>query len=129
MTPAQAHNTVHLNRSVEDVLDYCERSLGARLAVTMDMSVDRDAKTAHATLFPDAQAHLASSGNILVSFSGSNVIGWVVTVTCSAVGNGTNLQASVVQINDTWLQRKMSTGRLNAFCQRIVGVLLDDLNR
>lgn len=112
--PAQAHTTVHIPRTPDEVLDYLEASSGPKLGV--DLSIDRDERSAYGGIIMNT-----------ASFDGSKVPMWSVDIKLAGIGGGTKVEISVLQFNDSFFQRKAGGRKVQAYVDYVASLIHSDL--
>lgn len=122
----EARVYVHVARSPAQVLDYLEGSLIPSLNLVSPL-VDREAMTAEGTTFPGATVGAGGDGRAVVNLGGGTMNAWIVSFTCHPVGEGANVEISVVQFMGGFLAKLTAKGALGRYAEGVAERIRSDL--
>jgi hypothetical protein len=113
-----ATREVHLARTPSQVLDYLETTLLSELNV-LSPEVDREEMTAGGMTVPGSTVEAGPEGTATIHTGGGTMTGWIVSFTCHAVGEGTNVRVAVTQFMGGFLAKFGAKAQLAAYAENV----------
>ena len=106
-------------------MEYLIHNLGPRLGLSGELDV-RDNGVGGVTI-PGSSVARSTDGTSVITLSGGRMVFWAVSVSTEQVGAGTNVQVSVTQVGDNWLQRRTAGSQLQAYVNGVISAISTDL--